>query len=338
MGLEPCLFPVEDPADCERRVTALLEFLDRAYEAAEHPDRLTEALTALADLTGASSVLLLALREGDRQLVAAAHNHHANGTHAARLPLNSESLRTVPLAGGYELVLDPGQLGESQHAAVLRLVPHLTRALRLADRLGGHEAHDAHLAAGFERLRLPVVLLDRSGELALLNREARNLLAAAQALTIDNRRLVVHAPVPSALFESLVERVLSPPDVERRFVGGKLEVADSTWGQIEVVIAKLDAAFDGHDVAVAVLLAAPGKTPTPAERLAGLFHLSAEEARAAVDLIAGRTPSLPAGGDPDALIRGLYSKIGTTRQSDLLRLLLKPPGIVFERASRSRAS
>jgi hypothetical protein len=87
----------------------------------------------------------------------------------------------------------------------------------------------------------------------------------------------------------------------------------------------------------AVLLAAPGATPPLAGRLADLLGLGAVEAELALDLIAGRPP---AGSDASAAqqrIAALYRRLGTTRQADLLRFLLRPPGVVFEAAERARA-
>jgi len=63
------------------------------------------------------------------------------------------------------------------------------------------------------------------------------------------------------------------------------------------------------------------------------------EAELAVELVAGRTPVGPDGdlAAGQARIAALYRKLGTTRQADLLRFLLRPPGVVFEAAERSRS-
>jgi hypothetical protein len=327
----------QDPADGEARTRALLQLLGLVYEGTERPRALNEALALLAELTGAASILLLDTRT-DRQLVAAAHAASAAAPQAVRLPLRSDRLRIVPIAGGFELVLDHARPSDGQLGLLTLLAPHLARALRLAEhRAAAQLATDANGLHALDRLPLAVMLLDRKGELALLNRAARSLLAGATALAIEERRLVPHPGVPRALFEGLVERATAPPDAERHFVGGRLELVDPNWGRIELFVARHDGCFGDQEVAVAVLLCAAGVFPGPEQRLRELHGLSADEARVAVDLIVGRPPAAPSDGDLPTLIRGLYGKLGSTRQADLLRLLLRPPGVVFERSPRTRA-
>lgn len=331
-GHRPLLHPGGSPLD------GALAFLDLAYETAESPSRLREALALLAELVGAPSVLLLSTEAGERRLVAAAHAPSSPANESAELNVRSDRLRTIPLSHALELVVDASATRPLQEALLLRLAPHLGRALRIADR-HAHDEEDDHLSlARLDRLALAVVLLDPNGQVVLLNRVARVLLGAATSIEIASHRLAVRQGVARVLFESLVERVIAPPDPDRKFVGGRLTVPDGQWGGIQLLVAPCSTRVSHSEVSAAVLLSAPGLAPPPEERLCDLFGLAPEEARVAVDIIAGRGRD----EDPDreateALVRALYRKLGTTRQADLLRLALRPPGVVFESASqRSR--
>ncbi|MCM2270678.1 MAG: hypothetical protein NDJ75_11295 [Thermoanaerobaculia bacterium] len=315
----------------------LLAVLDRFYDAAEHPERLRDALAALAELTGVGSVLLLAVEGVERRLLSATHAAARPGLGHVRLPLRSDALRTVPLAGGFELVLDRAELAPRALASLTLLAPHVTRALRLADRLAQPGDRRELRPSDLDRLPLGVVLLGKDGAVVTLNRAARGLLASSTALALDGRRLRAAAAVSHALLETLVERVVAPAEAGRKFVGGRLHLADEAWGAVDLLVTRCESCSERQEVHGAALLAAPGATPTFAGRLADLLGLAAEEAEVAVELIAGRTP---ADGDPAAAqqrIGALYKKLGTTRQADLLRFLLRPPGVVFEAAERSRA-
>jgi hypothetical protein len=326
----------ESPAPA--RSDHLLAVVERLYDAAEHPERLRDALAALADLTGAGSILLLAVEGHERRLLAATHAR----THALRaqirLPVRSDALRTVPVAGGFELVLDRHELAPHTLAAVAALTPHLARALRLADRLAQPGDRRELRPNDLDRLPLGVVLLGRSGAVVTINRAARGLLASSSALALEERRLRASAAMSRALLDTLVDRVAAPPEPGRQFVGGRLQLADEAWGTLELLVARCESCSERQEVHGVVLLAARGATPSFAGRLADLTGLELDDAEIAVELVAGRTP---VGADGDlaagqARIAALYRKLGTTRQADLLRFLLRPPGVVFEAAERSR--
>lgn len=327
---------IDSPAS--PRADRLLAVVERFYDAAEHPERLREALAALAELTGAGSVLLLAVEGNERRLLAATHAPAHPLRSQVRLPLRSDALRTVPVAGGYELVLDRHELAPYGLAALAALTPHVARALRLADRLAQPGDRRELKPNDLDRLPLGVVLLGRGGAVVTINRAARGLLASSTAIALDERRLRASAAMSRALLDTLVDRVTAPAEPGRQFVGGKLQLPDEAWGRLDLLVARCESCSERQEVHGVVLLSAPGATPTFAGRLADLLALDSSEAELAVELAAGRTP-IGADGDAAAAqqrVTALYRRLGTTRQADLLRFLLRPPGVVFEAAERSR--
>jgi hypothetical protein len=322
-----------DRRGCEERVAGLFDCVERLYRSVEQPGELPAALARLAELVGAASALVLAVDGQERRLVGAAHSGNAG---RARLPVSSQALRTVPLAGGFELVLERGPLQDAERATLVHLAPHLGRAIRLAERLGSRPA-PSELGAELDRLPLGVVLLGATREVVGINRAARGLLASCTSLGIVEQRLVATRPGPRALLETLVERVTAPPSPERRFVGGRLQLDDDCWRRLELLVVRASADRLPAGAAGAVLLSAPGGAISAEQRYRDLFGLDEREARVAVDLLVGQPPS-PLSGENDAaaVVQSIYRKIGTTRQADLLHFVLRPPGVVFEQAARRR--
>jgi PAS domain-containing protein len=214
-----------------------LAFLDLAYETAESPSRLREALALLAELIGAPSVLLLSSEGSERRLVAAAHAASRPANDGASIHLRSDRVRTIPLSGALELVVDPGAIQPLQETLLLRLAPHLARALRFADRHAHDEEGEQQNVARLDRLAIAVALLDPDGQIVVLNRAARLLLGASTALELAGHRFQIRHGVTRVLFESLVERVTAPPDPDRQFVGGRLMLADGQWGRVDLLVA-----------------------------------------------------------------------------------------------------
>jgi hypothetical protein len=339
-SLPPLPDPLRGPFGKMGGADPLLGVIEAFYAAVEHPERLRDALRALAGLTGAGSVLLLATEGEERRLLAATHGPARLVHPTIPLPVRSDAQRTVPLAGGFELVLERAPSPPRALALVTAVAPHVARALRLADRLAAHGDRHELRAADLDRVPLGVVLLDRAGEVLSLNRAARGLIANCSALELDPPRLRPRAPAARVLLETLVARVVAAPAGGRRPPGGRLHLDDETWRRLDLLVTRCATRLDRQEVHGIVVLSAEGATPSPERRLADLFDLAPEDAELAVELAVGRGT----GGDgderkvPREQVDTLYRKLGTTRQADLLRLLLRPPGVVFDLAARKRAN
>jgi hypothetical protein len=286
---------------------AIYCFVDLIYEAVEHPGSLEEALATLAELAEVGSVLLLAVHGDERRLVAAGRSpmrSSNSGYHPANV--RSDATRTIPLCGGFELVIDRAELSPPILAALIRLAPHLARAVRLSERLRMAERGNPDRVEAIERLPIAALFLDGEGAVAFLTRQAREVLA-----------------VPAAT---------------RSFVGGRIPLPDGHWPRIDVMVAPYRIQIEKSEVRGVIFLSVPGEVKSPEEVLMDRYALTFEETSALGNLICGREPAK----DDDrkrlqAAIHALYRKLGTTRQADLIRLLLRPPGVVFEPESgRSR--
>jgi len=319
----------------ERSVLAVVE---RLYDAAEHPDRMREALAAVADLAGAGSAMLVIANGGERSLLAASHAPgRGAGSGVARSP-GGAATRTVPLPGGFELVFDRVDEEPQTLASIAALTPHLIRALHLAERLGARTSTHHWKLSDLDRLPIGALLIGSDGEALAINRAARSVLSSATSIQLSARRLEPRAPGPRAMVETLIERLVAPPEPGRRFVGGRFHFTDETWGEVDLLLTRFDTRCENETVHAVAVVSATGAAISPEERLRSLFALDAEETALAVDLILGREPGSPA--EKEAArdrIRSLYEKLGTTRQTDLVRLLLRPPGVVFEAAERARS-
>lgn len=323
-------------ADAEQRVAECLALLDHLYQAVEQPGHLASALGLLAGAVGATSALVQAVDGAEHRLIAVGHAAaRENGSGAQRIPDAGGAL-AVPLAGGFELVLDRTQLPLESMAMLLRVAPHLGRVLRLGDRLSHRLERSRDLAVELDRLPVGVALLNATGRIVQINHVARAVLDEAMAIRIRDRRLVPSQTLALVQLEAQLERIALPADSERRSVGARIELEDETWGRIELLIVRISGGGLAEGIVAAALLSAPGASISPEARLRDLFQLTDLEARVAVDLLVGLTPSGPGrDGEAERALRSLYRKVGTTRQADLLHFLLRPPGVVFESSGNS---
>jgi len=300
------------------------------YQAVESPDQLDSVLAALADLTGAESARLVRTGDNEHRVLATGRAKSWSGKAGGEASPAMEGevgVRILPLFGDYELVLDRSDPSPERLAHLVRLAPHLTRALRLAERL---EANRDGLSLGKQSLdRLPfgVALLDREKRVLLLNRAAGTLTRPGAPLDLREHRLIPRAAVARVMFDTLLERTVRPGRPgPRRHSGGQVTLPMRGQVGAELIVAPLRAPTERGLCACAVLMFSPRLAVPDPETLFEQAHgLSAEEARTAARLLAGRTPGDDeklGNAEGEARLLAILEKLGTTRQNDLLSLVL----------------
>ena len=322
---------------------AIYETVDLVYQSVERPEKLATALGAVARLVGIEHVVLLAVAgDGERRVLGEGHGDPAGGARALETtPSGSHrvmpSTRTIPLSGGYELVLGAAELSPPALAGLLRVTPHLSRALRLADRIAAHGPAAVHSALALDRLLLGVILLGSDGCVLASNRAARSIVSSSALIEMRESRVAPTQAVQRTLFETMVEHLLAPATQHRRLAGGQLELHAPGRATVHVIVVPYFGKVEHGEAACAVLLSSPGAAAGPEELFAQRYHLSPAEARVATLLVAGRDPVAALPEIAPQIVRGhqerVFAKLGSTRQGDLVRLLLRPPGVLFEGAS-----
>jgi hypothetical protein len=317
--------PVADPH------AALLLLI---YQSVEAPDLLPAALSALASLAGAESARIVRTSASEEQLVASGSARQWEGAHHGmerRRDAAAVGLRILPLSGDCELILEGSDPSSERLAEVVRVAPHLARALKLLDRLALRVSDPFSRPERLDLLPFGLLLLDRTKRAILVNRAAGALLRPRAPLELCDGHLTPRAAVSRALLDTILEQAVAPTrERQRRALGGRMSLAAPVQRPIELVVAPFVARCDAGESACAVLLFSPSLGVADPEALfVRRFRLTSGEAAAAARLLAGRSPLPPyAGGDLEAArrsVHALFGKLGTTRQSDLLRMLVELP-------------
>ena len=242
-----------------------------------------------------------------------------------------------------------GLFGESEVRAMRVLAPHLVRAAKIHDKLSHlSDAHSAHEVL-LDRLPFGVLLLDERGRTLAANREAERILAARDGLWV--RGGAVHATHPSAQ-RALAAAVSQTCDRARprdAHAGALLAVPrPSAARAYQVLVAPVPErsreqvfGFTETRTAAVMVVSDAEAAPEPAaETLSRLFGLTPAVAKLAAALAAGRTIAEHAEearitqGTARWHLKELFARTGTSRQAELVRLLLG--GIAQLPSSRRR--
>jgi DNA-binding CsgD family transcriptional regulator len=229
------------------------------------------------------------------------------------------------------LLLMPERRGwkpTAQDRALLEcLAPHIRESLRLHERVTSVRADARALVAAFDHLALGVLLMDASGRVSFANRSAEEILGVAEGAGDPERRA---AERTRALARLLVDR--------RRVRRGSLVLRHPVDGRpLQVFVTPFDwpggYGEAGARYATAVFIGdAKRLSGDPFDVLRELYLLTPGEARLALLLTTGRSVEESAHELGIALstargvLKAVFAKTDTRRQSDLVRLLLTGPG------------
>jgi len=226
---------------------------------------------------------------------------------------------------------------EADVRAMRFLAPHLVRAAQLHDKLSFLADAEAAHASLLDRLPYGVVLLGPGGRPLTTNREADRIFAAGDGLGL--RSDAIHATHSDAQrrLAAAIAATCDPAPRERVDDGALLAVPRRhSLRSYQVLVAPVpprarERIFESvaTRVVAVLVLSDPETAPEPAaDTLARLFALTPATARLAAALAAGQTVAEYADaasitqGTARGYLKELFSRTGTGRQAELVRLLL----------------
>jgi len=321
-------------------IESYLELASELFDAAFEPALWPPALGRLAAELGCERALLLRA-DGVRRVVLATSDLDPGAVRrlaGRRADPEAERLLVLPARhreyalGGdptLRLLVDRSELLPAIEERLRRIGPLVVKAWRLTDTLAASRRHQAWSGQVLERLSTGVLVLDAAGRVLQANGAARRLLGSQSELAIERGQLRAAA---IGLQRSLAELLARAARFEGRGVATEslLLPREAPWGPLEMLIVASPRFTDGDPAAVAVaLLFDPRREEeNPAVVLARRHHLSFEESQVLALLLRGRDiAEIAAALDVPhdaiaACLRNLYEQVGTTRQVELVKLLL----------------
>jgi len=319
----------------------LLDVVGDLLIAVQEPGLWPVALSRLAGCLGCQQVMILR-GDGPRRAVLATNSLDPGAIRRlagrrsdldATWPVCPPEFRefSLPGEGRLSLLLDRADLDAESYQLVERMAPLLARAWRLTDALAASERRQSWSSRVLEPLATGIFVVGRDGVVLQTNPAARVKLAAQSELKIDEGRL---RGASQALDRSLAALFATDSQFdERRVATESIRISRGGDGVLEVLVIASPRFADALPTAVAVVLVFDPRADAeePAAALAARYDLSFEQAQVVGHLLRGRSiPEVATElGVPTAVISsclgGIYQQVGTTRQVELVKLLLAGP-------------
>ena len=218
-----------------------------------------------------------------------------------------------------------------QIRVIKRLLPHIRRFVGVRYELAKADALGASLTALLDNLSIGVIQLDEGGRIVEMNDRAVRFLRGRHGLFDQKGYLRASAPTDNARLERLLARAL--PGFGSQGVGGSMALQGSP-GLLGLVLHVNPVKQGGMDlpmrrVGAVALVVEPGRrSRIPPDLAAASLGLTPAESRVAASLAAGqsiREIAVATGRQENSirfLLKGIYRKLGVSRQSELVRLVL----------------
>lgn len=220
-----------------------------------------------------------------------------------------------------------------------RLVPHMQRAFQMRQRFTDMQLGQNLLASSLDVLAMPTLLFDEFGRLAHSNRSADALLASRQALWVQHGHLVTRDAEATRNLNLELTKVLRASQGQASALSSVVSLPRR--GQVPLVLMltpmrlKDEARLQG---AALLFVFDPEATPSvTVDTVRQLFGLSQREAEVAAALCSGRTLDELAAERGTSIntirtqLKSVFTKTGTSRQADLVSLLLASPAYFLAR-------
>ena len=237
-----------------------------------------------------------------------------------------------------------GGWGSRQIAMIESLLPHLRHFLRTRHALNGAQALNTSLLRLLDNTPLGVIQLDRRGRVIEANDRARLLLRRGRGLVDQGGLLRARVPADDSRLQHLVAKAV--PKFRLRASGGAMTVSRLPSPSRQVVhvvpVGDRQGTFGIGPVAALVIVVEPGSPPRlDTGTVASALGLTARESEVAVALAMGRTPSDIAREKGLKIstarfhVKQIYAKLGLSRQTNLIRLVLSLAEVPGPRRDRA---
>ena len=222
--------------------------------------------------------------------------------------------------------------GSAQVEMAQSLMPHIRHFVGVRHAVAGAGALGASLAELLDNTRLGVMHLDRSGRIVEANGRARRLLKRADGIFEVDGSLRARSPADNERLELALAGGL--PESHRTAVSSSTPVrraagAPALMVHVHPVTAEREMDLGLRNVSMVVLVADPSSRPdVDVELVAKALGLTPSESQVATLLAQGKTVRSIAsltGRRENAvhfLLKQGYRKLGISRQTDLVRLVL----------------
>jgi len=219
-----------------------------------------------------------------------------------------------------------------------RLRPHVAQALQLFSRIQRDESEIEILTDTLDRLTIATFILDGRGKLLRANNAARQMVDRGETFRLTQDRLRVDGQGDARRFGELVDQAIAARLAEpgETFVRAFRCVEPVNEGRGVMVRSIRRERHLSVDASPAVIVYATDPTPATSfvQLIATLFDLTPSEAGLAALLTQGLSLSEAAeeSGLTESTVRSyskrIFAKMGVSRQSELIRLILRSVAIL----------
>ena len=234
------------------------------------------------------------------------------------------------LAWSLQRTAREGHAQASQIDAFLLLKPHIAQALALADRLGTLGRNARFGSSLLDALPYALFAIDEVGEIQHVNARAQFLAARGDGLRIEGRRLCAAGAVQQFQLDRAVAAALTDRSIATR--GGWVRLQRPSGRRpYTCFVSRLELSeglSDGRRPKALVIITDPDEAVAPDDQaLQELFGLTGMEIRVASALAAGHSIKSAAAEFRISVetlrshLKHIFSKIGVSRQQDLIRAL-----------------
>ncbi len=234
---------------------------------------------------------------------------------------------------------DQQPFGEREKGIAQMLLPHLKQAVRLRSHMQHLDIERKLFAGTVERMRIGTVTLDERGDILSINDQAKAILNEQDGIRVIGKSLKAESPAEQIKLKALIDAAYTsmlPKPVKQSITPTVIEAISITRpsgrSKLSLLVRTLPRdkwSESGHRPCLAIFLRDPERsTQGSSDVIRRLFDLTPAEATLAL-LLANGLGLEEAGEQLDirrntvrAHLRAIFSKMGVTRQTELVRMVL----------------